>query len=163
MDAVRKTITDIDATKKVSDVKAGITTSEDCTVKVFNGLSDMADGSVIKDGYKLTLIDNEIPSIKTEYVLTTKKVPITGVSLNKPTLELVTGGSETLNATVQPSSTTMDKTIVWSSEDSLTATVDNGKVTAVKSGSTKIIAKSKADSSKKAECTVTITDPVPGP
>ena len=143
-------------------MKAGITTSEDCIVKVFNGTSELSNDSIIKDGYKLTLIEKNIPTIKTEYTLTTKKIPITGVSLNKNTLALTTGGEETLTATVQPGNTTMDKTIVWSSVDQATATVVNDLVTAVKAGSTKIIAKSKADNTKQAECTVNITDPVTG-
>lgn len=144
-------------------MKAGITPSEECTMKVYNGSSDLSDDTVIKDGYKLVLIEKNIPTIKTEYTLTTKKVPITGVQLSKSTVNLQTGASEKITATVQPGNTTMDKTIVWSSESEEVATVNGGTIQAVKAGSTRIIAKSKADNSKKAECTVNITDPVPGP
>ena len=67
-----------------------------------------------------------------------KPVATTGVTLNKETLSLNTGESETLIATVSPDNAT-NKTVSWKSSDSTVATVDNnGKVTAVKKGTATI-------------------------
>lgn len=67
-----------------------------------------------------------------------KPVSATGVSLNKETLSLDTGKSETLIATVSPDNAT-NKTVIWESSDANVATVDNnGKVTAVKKGTATI-------------------------
>ena len=84
-------------------------------------------------------------------------VPVTSVTLNKTELSLVEGESETLTATVAPANAT-DKTVTWSSGDATIASVDqNGKVTAMKEGSTTVTAKA---GEKSALCTVTVTKPV---
>ena len=84
----------------------------------------------------------------------TVTVPVTSVTLNKASLALVQGNSETLVATVNPSDAT-DKTVIWESSDTKVATVDtNGKVTAVKAGKSIITAKV---GGKSATCTVTVT------
>ena len=83
-------------------------------------------------------------------------VAVTGVTLNKTSLSLVEGTSETLTATVAPSNAT-NKNVSWSSSSTATATVDNtGKVTAVKDGSATITVTT-ADGSKTATCSVTVT------
>lgn len=57
-------------------------------------------------------------------------VSVTGVTLNKIVLQLYTGGSETLTATIAPTNAT-NKKVTWTSSDPAVATVDaNGKVTA---------------------------------
>lgn len=83
-------------------------------------------------------------------------VAVTGVSLNKQTLSLVEGDSETLTATVIPSNAT-NKAVSWKSSDASVASVDNsGKVTAVKAGSATITVTT-TDGSKTATCSVTVT------
>ena len=62
------------------------------------------------------------------YVLTiTPKstVSVTGVTLDKETLELYTGGSATLTATVEPSDAT-NQNVTWASSNSDVATVTAG-------------------------------------
>ena len=82
-----------------------------------------------------------------------KIIPVTSVSLNKPSLELTEGDTETLTATIAPDNAT-DKTVSWSSSDATTASVDaTGKVTAVKAGTATITAKA---GDKSATCTVTV-------
>ena len=83
-------------------------------------------------------------------------VAVTGVSLNKQTLSLVEGDSETLTATVAPSNAT-NKAVSWKSSYASVASVDNsGKVTAVKAGSATITVTT-TDGSKTATCSVTVT------
>lgn len=88
------------------------------------------------------------------------KVTITvsaeSVTLDKTSLSLAIGESATLTATVKPDDAT-DKTVAWSSSDESVAKVDNGKVTAVKSGKATVTAKCGV---KTAECAVTVTVPV---
>ena len=72
--------------------------------------------------------------------IVTVTVPVTGVKLNKETLELFTDGSETLTATVEPGNAT-NKNVTWSSSVETIATVDNnGTVTAVGAGEATITA-----------------------
>ena len=81
-----------------------------------------------------------------------KVVPIESVTLNKTTLTLAEGDSETLTATVNPDNAT-DKTVTWSSSKTSVATVDNGKITAIAEGTATITAKA---GEKTATCTVTV-------
>ena len=86
-----------------------------------------------------------------------KVVAVTEVTLNKSTLDMKKGESETLVATVKPDDAT-DKTVTWSSSDATLVSVDqNGKVTAVKSGKATITAKA---GGKSATCAITVTTPV---
>ncbi len=81
--------------------------------------------------------------------------------MNKTTLTLEEQEAETLVATINPSDTTDDKTLTWKSSNPEVATVDNnGKVTAVKDGTTTITVTTV--NGKEATCTVTVTKkPVP--
>ena len=85
-----------------------------------------------------------------------KPVSATGVTLNKNTLSLGTGESETLIATVSPDNAT-NKTVKWDSSDTSVATVDsNGKVTALKKG-TATITVTTEDGSFTDTCAVSVT------
>lgn len=90
-----------------------------------------------------------------EVTVYTPYIEVTSVTLNKYSLDFIEGESETLTATVMPVNAT-DKSIVWSSSNTLVATVDNGLVTAVKEGSATITA---AAGGKTATCTVTVSAP----
>ncbi|HKM35902.1 MAG TPA: GH25 family lysozyme, partial [Lachnospiraceae bacterium] len=87
--------------------------------------------------------------------------PVTQVTLNKATLSLVKDASETLSATVTPDTAT-NKNLSWTSSDATVASVDvaTGKVIALKSGSATITASSVSNPDVKAQCTVTVTDPI---
>ena len=83
-------------------------------------------------------------------------VSVTGVTLNKASMNLVEGESEVLSATVSPDNAT-NKAISWKSSDAAVASVDaTGKVTAVKAGSATITVTT-TDGSKTATCAVTVT------
>ena len=96
--------------------------------------------------------------------VTAKQIPVTGVTLDKPTLSLEVGATETLNATVAPSNASY-KAVSFTSSDDAIATVDNdGLVTAVAAGSADITVESIADGSKTATSSITVnaaevTDP----
>ena len=90
---------------------------------------------------------------------TVTDVEVTEVKLNKTSLTLEIGKSETLTATVLPENAT-DKSVSWTSDNEKIATVDaNGKVTAVAAGETLITVTSK--NGKKATCDVTVNAPAP--
>ena len=95
--------------------------------------------------------------------VTVKKgvVAVSSVTLNKATLSLTKGQSETLTATVAPDDAT-DKTVTWSSSDATIATVENGKVTAMKIGEATITVTTQ-DGNKTATCSVTVKYAVPQP
>ncbi len=89
-------------------------------------------------------------------------VPVTGVNLNKTSLSLTVGGTDTLTATVQPDNAT-NKNVTWSTSNASIATVDaNGEVTAVSAG-TATITVTTADGSFTASCTVTVEKPYTPP
>ena len=81
-------------------------------------------------------------------------VPVTSIQLNKTSLNLEEGKSETLKLTYTPSNAT-DKTTTWQSNNTSVATVDSsGKVTARKAGAASITA---TCGSHSATCTVSVT------
>ena len=86
-------------------------------------------------------------------------VAVTGVTLDKTSLTLAKGSSETLTAAVAPGNAT-NKTVLWSSTDASVAAVSNGTVTAAKAGMALIIART-ADGNYIAVCTVTVTEDTP--
>ena len=85
----------------------------------------------------------------------TTEVVATAIKLNKNTLSLNKGASETLTVTYTPDNVT-NKTLEWSSSKPAVATVKDGKVTAVAAGSTEITVKCGNVSDK---CNVTVVVP----
>ena len=88
------------------------------------------------------------------------KTPVTSVTLDKTSLTLDVGGSDTLAATVKPDDAT-NKAVKWSSSNENVATVDqNGNVKAVGAGTATITAAASDGSGKTATCEVTVNGPV---
>lgn len=84
-------------------------------------------------------------------------VNVTSISLNKSSLALGVGDSDTLTATVLPANAT-NKTLSWSTSNSSVATVSqNGVVTGLGAGSCTIWAYATDGSGKYASCNVTVT------
>lgn len=81
-----------------------------------------------------------------------QEIPVSSVSLNKTSVEMVEGESYQLSATVSPSDAT-NKTVLWASSNPSVATVDNGKISAIAEGSSTITA---SCSGKSATCQVTV-------
>ena len=92
--------------------------------------------------------------------VTEAKKELTGVTLNKSSLNLGVGGSEVLSATVLPADAT-NKQVTWLSSTPSVATVSqSGVVTGVKEGTTQISVIT-ADGSKTAICSVTVSGQTP--
>lgn len=108
-----------------------------------NGHNVIVDGGTLGEGFNLG--DSVI-------------YKVTKVELNKTSLTLDVGKSDTLTATITPSNAT-DQNVTWSSDNQNVATVDaNGKVTAVAKGSTTITATAADGSGEKATCSVTVKE-----
>ena len=86
-----------------------------------------------------------------------KDVSVTGVSLNKASLDLDKGSEATLTPTVSPSDAT-NKNVTWKSSNTSVATVSNGVVKAVSAGSATITVTTD-DGGKTATCKVTVSNP----
>ena len=82
-------------------------------------------------------------------------VAVTGVTLNKASLSLTVGDSETLTATVAPSDAT-NKNVTWSVTGDA-VTVNNGTVTAAKAGSATVTVTT-VDGGFTANCAVTVEE-----
>lgn len=95
----------------------------------------------------------------TAMVKVTNSTPVaaTSVTLDKHTLDLTVGSSETLTATVRPEGAT-NKDVTWVSSDPDVATVANGVVTAVKPGKTTITISVESNPALNDTCEVTVTD-----
>ena len=85
-------------------------------------------------------------------------IEVTSVSLNKTSLTLEIGESETLTATVLPSNAT-DKSVTWTSSAQTVVTVEDGKVTTIESGTATITATT--SNGKTASCMITVIEPAP--
>ena len=84
---------------------------------------------------------------------------MTGVSLNKTSLTLNKDVSEQLTATVVPTNADIQD-LAWSSSDATVASVNqNGNVTALKKGTTRITVRT-VDGNREAYCDVTVRVPV---
>lgn len=84
-----------------------------------------------------------------------KTIPIDSIELNTTKITLKKGKTKVLKVTYNPSNTTEDRTINWTTNNSKVAKVDsNGKVTAIGTGKTKIVATTK--NGKSAICEVTV-------
>ena len=77
---------------------------------------------------------------------------VTSVSVNPNSIEMIIGETSQLMVTVKPDDAT-DKTVTWSTSNASIATVENGKVTAVKEGEVTITANA---GGKSATCKVKV-------
>ena len=147
------TISPSNATNK--DVEWTSSNTNVATVDTTGKVKAISTGSAIitvktKDGAKVVTCNVTVKN---------PVISVTGVTLNKTALNLVTGASESLIATISPSNAT-NKNMEWTSSNTNVATVDTtGKVIGVSSGSATITVKTK-DGAKVATCNVTVKNPV---
>ena len=129
------------------ELQNDLTISEGETLTIPDGASLNTDGKLTVDGGTLT---------QNGTVTGCVTYKVTGVSLDKTTLELTEGETAQLTATVLPDNAT-NKAVTWSTSNASIATVDaNGLVTAVSAG-TATITVTTEDGSKTATCEVTVT------
>ena len=98
---------------------------------------------------------------KTASCSVTVSVPVTGVSLNKTSLTLSEGDTQTLTATVSPTTAT-DKEVTWASDNETVATVTSSGAIVAKNAGTAVITVTTHDGAKTASCAVTVKPRVTG-
>ena len=138
------------APANVTDKKVTWTSSNTKVATVVNG-------KVTAKAVGTATITAKTANGKTAACKVTVQVSPTSVKLNKTSLTLEKGKSETLTATIAPTNATV-KTVTWTSSDSKVASVVNGKVTAKAKGTATITAKTA--NGKTAACKVTVAEPV---
>lgn len=84
-----------------------------------------------------------------------KVIPVQSVSLDKTSITMTEGDTQTLIATVAPSNAT-DKSVTWSSSNTSVATVSSSGVVTAKAAGTATITVTTNDGGKKATCSVTV-------
>jgi uncharacterized protein YjdB len=125
-----------------------------CTVDQNGKVTAVKDGSAV-------IIVTTCDGAFTAKCNVTVKTSVKGISLNKTSMTLSKGASETLIAAITPVGATQ-KDVSWFSSDTSVCTVDStGKVTAANGGTAVIIATTK-DGGYMAVCIVTVTTPVTG-
>lgn len=117
------------------------------------------EGTVSWTAYKPVVLNLTVVGDKV--IAHTNEVLATGVLLNKDSLSLEVGATETLVATVMPDYAT-NKNVTWLSSNNNVATVDNnGKVTAKKPSTVTITATTTDGTNLSATCKVTVTPASP--
>ena len=134
----------------------------DATDKTVVWSSDAPEIVEVSDGGRITAVSEGTAVITATsgdvsgtctVVVSKPYIPVSSVKINLPSLELTQGEVVSLTVTVEPANAT-DKTVVWRSDDSDVASVDQeGNVTAVSQGNTVITAEC-GDMS--ATCVVTV-------
>ena len=84
------------------------------------------------------------------------EVSVTGVSLDKTSMSMTVGDTQTLTATVMPSDAT-NKSISWSSNNTSVATVSSSGVVTAKAAGSATITVTTNNGGKKATCSVTVS------
>jgi len=128
-----------------------------------NAIATVSAGSVWakSDGTAIITATTADGNKSATCVVSVGPVSVSSVSLNKTSLSLVTGYSDTLIATLSPSNAT-NKNVSWKTSDSAIASVADGIITAKAAGAA-IITVTTVDGAKEANCYVSVTsDSAPG-
>ena len=153
------TLTEGDIEKLTATVYPDDATNKNVTWTSSNtSVATVSDGTVkaLKKGtatIKVTTVDGA-KAVECQVTVKAKTISVESVRLNKSTLTLTEGGSETLSATVYPDNAS-NRNVTWTSSNPSVATVNNGTVNALSAGTTtiKVIT---ADGAKTAACQVTV-------
>ena len=120
---------------------------------IFESISEFTYGDTVDSTVTKASGSTDTGFWRKHYLQITAKP--TALNLNQRTLELDTGSSQPLTATVTPAHA--EQNVTWTSSNETVATVENGIVTAVSAGTAVITASA---SGLSASCTVTVKDPV---
>ena len=153
----RQTLTATTLPAGRSDGKITWTTSNGAVANVD------ANGNVVGVGKgTCTITATSVDGGHTATCEVTVTQPVEALTLEKHSLSLKVGNSETLFAQISPTSAD-NKTITWSSSNVQVASVDaNGNVAALKAGEAWIKAISNDNAEAKDSCKVTVLQPVTG-
>ena len=155
LDKTALELTEGDSETLVATVKPDDATDKTVTWSSSDDAVATVDGgkiTAVKPGTATITATSGEKSASCQVKVNKKIIPVESVKLDKTELELTEGDSETLVATVKPDDAT-DKTVTWSSSDDAVATVEGGKITAVKPGTATITATA---GEKSATCKVTV-------
>jgi len=150
-------VSDVDDLKSLDNYNAKWTSSNPEVVQTFINGSFKAVG--VGEAIITVTLPQELSPVSYSFKVTTTS-SITDIQLNQEKLEMNIGDKETLQATVYPLNAP-NKAIKWKSDNTKVATVFNGTVRAVSSGTTTIYAMSQ-DGSVIAECVVTVKSTATG-
>ena len=102
---------------------------------------------------------SEVTSVRPATITINVVSELQAISLNKSSTDITKGKDETLVVSYDPTNTTSDRTIRWTSSDESVATVDsNGKVTGVNYGKATITATSVVSGIDPVTCEVTVSN-----
>ena len=131
----------------VTEIKLFIPVLQAYSSLIFNAVDTSIPGHIVYKSESLVNSgEGRLDFIYGEYIV------VTGITLDRTSVELTEGETTTLVATVAPDDATI-KMVAWSTSDEAIATVDNGVVTAVAAGTATITAKA---GDKEATCVVTV-------
>lgn len=99
------------------------------------------------------------PTLKWDTKVVPTVISVKSISLNKSSLSLKEGETATLTASILPENAT-NKTVTWKSSDASVATVDNGKVVALKEGNATITVTSNDGSNVNVSCSITVSSAI---
>ena len=162
----------LNKTSLTLDLRDGLTQTLTATVEPSNaknqelawssdneGVATVANGVVspVGEGKAIITVTAVVDKKMAKCVVTVIESPtdVTGVTLDKTTLSLFIGDTETLEAIIAPEDATY-KDVTWESSDEEVATVEDGVVTAIASGET-IITVTTENGGFMATCIVTVT------
>jgi uncharacterized protein YjdB len=112
----------------------------------------------VSAGEELYFVTYEAGKAPSYAVKATIERAVASVSVNPTTASILVGGTVSLTATVEPANAT-NKSITWSSSDTLIAKVSGGVVTGIAVGVADITVTTR-DGGKTATCNVTVTSPL---
>jgi uncharacterized protein YjdB len=143
-----------DANTRLSEVYSG--SKKDIEYNNATGSYQMTAETALDAGEYYVIIDSGIISdpIKLTMSYIEPTISVSAITLNATQVNLDKGKQYALTASISPTNAS-NKDIIWKSEDPSVATVDNGLVTAVGYGTTKITASS-ADGGASASCVVNV-------
>ena len=138
------------ATIKPDDATDAVVTWSSSDIEI--ATVDAGKVTAIREGEAVIQAKAGEKTAECKVTVSAKKIDVSAVQLSKTELSLIIGQEFTLTATIVPEDATV-RTVEWSTSDADVATVEDGKVVAIKEGTATI--KAEADG-KTAECAVTV-------
>lgn len=123
-----------------------------------NGIATVTEGKIVAVAVgEADIIAKSVNGIEARCRVVVKPTYVTSISLNKHSMQLTTGNSEQLTASILPQKATY-KSVIWVSGNTQIASVDEtGKVTAKSNGTAIITAYTSDGTNLSDKCTVTVT------